>query len=172
MDRRDCHQQWYDRFDERQMVLVVTDDEGEELELPARYDVCDTCHGTGSHVNPSIDSHGLSRDDFDEDPDFAEDYFRGVYDVSCHECHGRRVVPVVDEYRATEAELALVESGSPSSRSTTPRSTRNGGWAHEPRPAPRHLSRARVSDLSPQSPRVGGAENSHGQPKSQLHACR
>jgi hypothetical protein len=43
-------------------------------------------------VNPSIDSHGLSREDFDQDPDFEEDYFSGVYDVPCYVCSGARVV--------------------------------------------------------------------------------
>ena len=33
-------------------------------------------------------------EDFDRDPDFEEDYFRGVHDVGCYECDGQRVVPV------------------------------------------------------------------------------
>jgi hypothetical protein len=56
------------------------------------YEVCPRCRGEGKHVNPSIDSHGLSREDFDQDPDFEEDYFSGVYDVPCYVCSGARVV--------------------------------------------------------------------------------
>jgi hypothetical protein len=76
-----------------------------EIALPATFDVCETCRGKGSHVNPSIDSHGLTAEDFAEDPEFREDYVSGRYDVPCAECAGRRVVPVVDETRATPEQL-------------------------------------------------------------------
>lgn len=75
-----------------------TEDDEEVLhELPAKFEVCHRCVGEGKHVNPNVDGHGISRDEFDEDPDFKEDYFSGVYDVQCHECQGNRVVPVLDE---------------------------------------------------------------------------
>lgn len=67
------------------------------FEIPARFEVCGTCEGKGSHVNPSIDADGLSSDDFDEDPDFRERYFAGDYDTTCYGCRGSRVVPVPDE---------------------------------------------------------------------------
>ena len=67
------------------------------IELPAKFVVCDTCDGRGSHVNPSVDAHGLSREDFDDDPDFRDDYRAGVFDMECAGCGGRRVVPVPDE---------------------------------------------------------------------------
>jgi RecJ-like exonuclease len=115
MDRRERSHHWYSRFDESRMVLILeehTQEDGEivDLEIPARFEVCETCNGKGSHVNPSIDSHGLSREDFDEDPDFAESYFAGDYDVPCNECDGRRVVPVVDESRASKEAIAAAIS--------------------------------------------------------------
>jgi len=58
----------------------------------AKYIVCPTCEGEGKTVNPNIDAHGLSAEDFREDPDFAEDYLSGLYDVTCRACHGKRVV--------------------------------------------------------------------------------
>lgn len=83
------------------------------LVLRACYEVCSTCDGKGSHVNPDIDAGGISgddpfwEDDRDDDWDWGgcEDdegnlpvatsrYMRGDYDVSCYECHGKRVVPV------------------------------------------------------------------------------
>lgn len=67
------------------------------LKLPGRYEVCGRCEGTGKHVNPSVDGHGISAEEFAEDPDFKEAYFSGVYDVTCHDCKGLRVVPVLDE---------------------------------------------------------------------------
>lgn len=65
-----------------------------EQPVRVRFEVCPLCDGRGKHVNPSIDAHGLTRDDFDEDPDFAEDYFRGNYDIRCNLCGGEKVVPV------------------------------------------------------------------------------
>jgi hypothetical protein len=98
---------WYSHIDEKRMVVTISDvlrdildDEGinyESTEVAFVWDVCSTCAGSGSHVNPSIDSHGLTAEDFHEDPDFAESYCRGDYDVPCYDCNGRRVVPVVSD---------------------------------------------------------------------------
>lgn len=81
----------------------------EYIEIPARFEVCDLCRGRGSHVNPSIDASGLTCDDFDQDPDFEEDYRSGRYDVPCNECEGRRVVPVPDEQRTDPEILRMYE---------------------------------------------------------------
>lgn len=81
-----------------------------EIDLPAKYEVCDLCHGEGKHVNPAVDGNGLTQEDFDEDPDFREAYFSGVYDVRCEECQGTRVMLEVDEAackaQGLEKELA------------------------------------------------------------------
>lgn len=111
------------RFDQKRMTLTVevpnpafetTGDENEpefvEVVLPAKYEVCDTCDGKGSHVNPSIDAHGISGEEFADDPDFEESYFEGHYDVTCYGCGGARVVPVVDEDRARKEDLALYQT--------------------------------------------------------------
>lgn len=84
----------------KKIVFVEYTDEGEEIkhELPTKFEVCDRCRGTGKHDHPAF-KNGFSREDFDEDPDFEEDYREGVYDVICSECHGNNVVPVVDEDR-------------------------------------------------------------------------
>ena len=82
-----------------EITLFNDDGDEEQHRLPGKIIVCDTCHGKGSRVNPSVDGHGISPEEFDEDPDFREDYFAGRYDVTCSECegHGRVVVP--DEER-------------------------------------------------------------------------
>ena len=76
-------------------------DEGELEEvthrLPAKFEICGQCEGSGKHVNPSVDCCGLSSDDFEQDPDFEQDYFAGVFDVTCYTCKGKRVVSVLDE---------------------------------------------------------------------------
>jgi len=90
----------------KRMQITVYGDEGEDIIVPACYEVCNRCNGTGKHTNPSIDGHGITREEMDElGPEFEEDYFSGAYDVPCHECNGRRVVLVPDEQRATEEQM-------------------------------------------------------------------
>lgn len=84
---------------------VLIRDDGTEVPLPFIYEVCPLCSGKGTHVNPSIDSHGLTAEDFHEDPGFREEYLSGRFDQTCNECHGDRVVPVVDLDRVDPALL-------------------------------------------------------------------
>ena len=89
------------------ILWETEDDEGTEqvFRLPCVWEVCPTCDGNGRHVNPSIDAGGLSAEDFDQDPDFYEGYMGGVYDVTCAECGGKRVVPVPDVQACDKAIL-------------------------------------------------------------------
>jgi hypothetical protein len=73
-----------------------------------KFEVCPRCEGRGKHVNPAIDGHGLSAEDFDQDPDFREDYFSGVYDVPCYECKGDRVVKVPNWLALTPDECHAI----------------------------------------------------------------
>ena len=86
---------------------TVTLDSGDDVMLPMMLEVCPTCEGKGSYVNPSIDSNGLSMSDFAADPDFEADYFSGAFDVQCKSCLGDRVVPVVDESMCEPELLAM-----------------------------------------------------------------
>lgn len=92
-------------------TITVWDDEDNELiiELAWRYEVCPTCEGRGTHVNPSIDSGGLTREDFDADPDFHDSYMSGMYDVTCYQCGGKRVVPSVDWDKLSPEHAELYE---------------------------------------------------------------
>lgn len=77
------------------LTLIVDTDEGDEereVDIQCEWVVCPRCHGDGKHVHPDVDGHGISPDEFAEDPDFAEAYFEGVYDVTCYECGGMRVI--------------------------------------------------------------------------------
>lgn len=69
-----------------------------EVDLPEQVrcemEVCGTCSGHGKVVDPRIDSDGLTPEDFADDPDFADSYHDGFYDIRCLECEGLRVVPV------------------------------------------------------------------------------
>lgn len=85
------------------LTILPTDEDGDETEhdLPSKFEVCHRCEGHGTHLNPAIGEHAYTREEFEEsfDEEGREEYFRrgGIYDVTCHECKGRRVVPVVDE---------------------------------------------------------------------------
>lgn len=85
--------------------ITYEDANGDEVRVPARYEVCGRCHGKGTHVNPSIDGHGISAgDECWDDEQFTEMYFGGGYDVACSECGGQRVVLEPDEQDA-QAEV-------------------------------------------------------------------
>jgi hypothetical protein len=77
--------------------------------------VCPVCDGEGTTVNPNIDCNGLTEEDFREDPDFAEDYMKGVYDITCAACLGNRVVKaerIIElEQHAEDRRLAARENG-------------------------------------------------------------
>lgn len=79
--------------------FITEDEDGNEnvIQLPSMFEICARCRGEGRHVNPNIDGNGISPQEFAEDPDFEEAYFRGDYDVPCKECRGDRVVAVIDE---------------------------------------------------------------------------
>jgi hypothetical protein len=108
MDSRETNHKWWTSFDSKSMMLIVEDSDGNEIAIPARYAVCSVCNGKGTHVNPSIDSNGLSSEDF-EDRDFEEDYFSGIYDVPCNNCRGERVEPVADLDSLLPEERKVVE---------------------------------------------------------------
>ena len=82
----------------RTATIIWEDDECEEYhtEVPIVFEVCPECGGSGTHCNRNIDGNGLTAEDFAEDPDFAEDYFAGNYDVICEMCDGLRVYPTLD----------------------------------------------------------------------------
>jgi len=87
------------------LVEVVDKDyEKEKMLMPAHYEVCPKCAGEGKHSNPSLDSNGFSDEIRSDDPEFYEDYMSGRHDITCTECKGKRVVPVVDVSACTYAQ--------------------------------------------------------------------
>ena len=108
---------WYETIDDKSMTATVRyhDEAGDETvkTVPIIFEVCPTCDGKGTHVNPSIDANGLSAEDFADDPDFAETSQRGLYDVACYGCNGRRVEPTcmdeqVQQWIAVEAQTTAL----------------------------------------------------------------
>lgn len=80
-----------------------------EVTLPSRWEICPRCNGNGTHVNPNIDGHGMTADEFygpDWDDDEREGYFSGRYDVRCeNDCHDGKVV-VPDEELCKNEQLS------------------------------------------------------------------
>lgn len=85
------------------MTLKITmelwDDEAGEfvpVDLPARYEVCPRCDGHGTQCKLGAMTGSEYQEMVDGDPDFPDDYKRGVYDDVCSECGGKRVVEEVE----------------------------------------------------------------------------
>jgi len=122
MDRRDHTDsyRWWDEvsadlrkvtlrdafFDEDDNLVSADEDLEEDKKkwYHIKWIVCTMCQGRGQYINPSIDSHGLSSEDFDRDPDFKDDYLSGVYNMTCELCGGRAVEPEFDEYYNSNAK--------------------------------------------------------------------
>ena len=90
------------------MGLPIIELEGEVI--PSTVKVCFTCQGRGSHVNPDIDSHGITASEMSElGEDFQESYFSGVYDVDCAQCKGNKVIAVVNANACNPRQIELVK---------------------------------------------------------------
>ena len=81
--------------------------------------VCPRCDGEGTVLNPEIGGATFTAEDFEDDPDLADNLKSGVYDVQCPACKGNKVITEGDykEWSDAEAErmqdhyLSLRESG-------------------------------------------------------------
>ena len=75
-----------------------------EKKLPARFEVCPRCRGEGLHVNPNVDGHGITAEEWENewDDDRREAYMSGRYDITCQECEGKRVISVLDDTRISK----------------------------------------------------------------------
>ena len=97
-------------FEENQMKVefnkwltnLCGDQDLSVLSYNTKFQLCPTCGGKGTHVNPSIDCGGITIEEFRRDPEFFEDYMNGTYDIQCTECHGERVIQVL-EYNTNNA---------------------------------------------------------------------
>ena len=71
------------------------------LHVEAKYEVCHSCEGRGSHFRNDLDENELvdsMREDGDEEGLYC--YYHGYFDQVCSECRGQRVVasPVLPEW--------------------------------------------------------------------------
>lgn len=89
--------------------FTVLDDEGEPQELPSIFVACPRCRGNGVHDHPAF-ANGIGQDQFDEDPDFGEEYFAGRYDVACSECKGNRVIAEPELAKLTDEQKGWLDN--------------------------------------------------------------
>ena len=96
----------------RKSVLEVVweNPDGEEVtvKLPANKEICSRCDGDGTIVNPNIDGHGISSEEWENewDEDSREMYMSGGFDVTCPLCKGEKFLLVPDEGQ-------IIDCGSP-----------------------------------------------------------
>ena len=84
------------KFCESQMTIIeeYPENGGEPIQHKCKFEVCPHCEGRGTHVNRAVDGNGISAQEFADDPEFADAYFSGMYDVMCDTCNGKRVIAV------------------------------------------------------------------------------
>lgn len=84
-------------------------DEDRIVQLPAKYEICSTCRGTGGH---SLRFGAITQRDREQwDDESFEAYMRGDYDEACGDCEGTGKVLVVDRerVRTDEQKAALAQ---------------------------------------------------------------
>lgn len=77
-------------------------DTEEVVEVPAKFEVCGSCQGTGRQLTPSLRGAITEEDRRDWDDDAWAEYLKGgngIYGVDCETCAGKRVVLAMDESR-------------------------------------------------------------------------
>lgn len=114
----DSMKEWLDKHDPtrshyQDLTVGELSEFEDELELPAVWDICDRCKGDGQHVNPNIDGHGISAEEWEQDWDeeSREGYFRGDYDVPCEaRCTSGKVLVPDEEACKHEPLKSLYEA--------------------------------------------------------------
>lgn len=92
----------FDNLKEKTIFELIEIAKSEDFDWPVikfstKFEICPTCEGRGSHVNPSIDCGGISQSEWQEwDWEDRDDYMSGRYDVVCYECKGKRVIETLD----------------------------------------------------------------------------
>jgi RecJ-like exonuclease len=82
-------------------------DDGSEIELPIRWEICTRCEGCGTDRGASVECDGggfTSEEWAEQDDDFKQDYLAGRYDRPCAYCDGSGKVQRADRKRMTKEQ--------------------------------------------------------------------
>lgn len=88
-------------------TIMIFDDNGNELTVPAKFIVCENCEGEGTVSVMGAMTTSEMAEILHDDPDFYGDYMAGHYDEKCPDCQGKRVQLVGDEDKMTPEQLAI-----------------------------------------------------------------
>jgi len=86
-------------------------DENDELvtvSLPATWEDCHFCYGSGSTLAGGLSGAVFTAEDRYDDPDFFEDLARGVYNVPCKDCNGSGAAKVYDFEKIDESLIEII----------------------------------------------------------------
>lgn len=90
------------------LVVTLDEEEENEIKVPCTWEVCSCCGGTGTST---AYLGSWTQDEWNEESyEFQENYLNGVYDRTCQECEGKRVVPSIqNEAYLTEEQKTAVD---------------------------------------------------------------
>ncbi len=96
----------------KQSIIYEADDhyfEDLTFSLPSNWEVCGRCNGDGAH-DPDAFSNGWTESEWAQETyEFKDDYLAGVYNVTCTQCDGKRVVPEVKKGHLNDGQKVLLE---------------------------------------------------------------
>jgi len=78
---------------------TLYDEDGNETELPFKWEICERCEGCATDRGASVECDGggfTSSEWAEQDDDFKEDYIAGKYDRPCAYCNGLGRIKVPD----------------------------------------------------------------------------
>jgi hypothetical protein len=90
------------------LSVTICDDDGNDLELPGRYEICPDCDGHGVRALGGMAITSSEWEDWDCEE--REGYFRGDYDTTCECCNGSGKIVMVDEDRLSDDEKRMMEA--------------------------------------------------------------
>lgn len=61
--------------------------------VEGKYEVCHRCSGHGTHFKSDLDENNMLQGMYEDgDDDGIDSYYSGVFDQTCEECKGQRVI--------------------------------------------------------------------------------
>lgn len=90
-------EQWKEASDQAFNKWLESLDSNIIVYVESKYEVCNTCQGRGKHINPNIDSGGITSSEWNEWGREEQDaYWSGRYDVTCYSCKGEKVTQILE----------------------------------------------------------------------------